>query len=66
MSEGQYSDPMDVIMSNVSQDLGMAFGCTSIVAFGKATASGSLYHARNLDNISESIGRSMVMWWSMN
>jgi len=56
VSEGQYSDPMDVIMSNVSQDLGMAFGCTSIVAFGKATASGSLYHARNLDNI------SMIDW----
>ena len=39
-------------MGNVSQDLGMTYGCTSVVAFGGATASGALYHARNLDNIS--------------
>ena len=52
VSGGEDTDPMDVIMSNVSQDLSMTFGCTSIVAFGEATASGTLYHARNLDNIS--------------
>jgi tetratricopeptide (TPR) repeat protein/predicted choloylglycine hydrolase len=52
VSGGQDTDPMDVIMGNVSQDLGMTFGCTSVVAFGGATASGALYHARNLDNIS--------------
>ncbi len=52
VSGGQDTDPMDVIMGNVSQDLGMTYGCTSVVAFGGATASGALYHARNLDNIS--------------
>ena len=52
VSGGQDTDPMDIIMGNVYQDLGMAFGCTSVVAFGDATASGSLYHARNLDNLS--------------
>jgi predicted choloylglycine hydrolase len=56
VSGGADTDPMDVMMGNVSQDLGMAFGCTSIVAFGEATASGALYHARNLDNL------SMVDW----
>ncbi|HHV44902.1 MAG TPA: hypothetical protein GXX57_09605 [Firmicutes bacterium] len=52
VSGGEDTDPMEVIMGNVSQDLAMTFGCTSIVAFGEATASGSLYHARNLDNLS--------------
>ena len=52
VSGGQDTDPMDIIMGNVYQDLGMAFGCTSVVAVGDAPASGSLYHARNLDNLS--------------
>ena len=52
VSGGQATDPMEVIVGNVSQDIGMTFGCTSVVAFGEATASGALYHARNLDNIS--------------
>ena len=56
VSGGEDTEPMDVIMGNVSQDLGMTFACTSMVAFGEATESGSLYHARNLDNI------SMVDW----
>ena len=56
VSGGKNTDPMEVIIANVSQDLGMTFGCTSIVAFGEATANGSLYHARNLDNL------SMVDW----
>ncbi len=51
VSRGEDTDPMGVIMGNVAQDLGMTFACTSMVAFGDATASGSLYHARNLDHI---------------
>lgn len=56
VSGGQDTDSMEVIMGNVSQDLGMTFGCTSVVAFGEATSGGTLYHARNLDNL------SMVDW----
>ena len=52
VSGDENADPMDVIIGNVSQDLSMTFGCTSIVAFDEATATGSLYHARNLDNLS--------------
>lgn len=51
VSQGQESAPLEIIMGNVSQDLGMTFACTSMAAFGEATASGSLYHARNLDHI---------------
>ncbi|HHV45159.1 MAG TPA: hypothetical protein GXX57_10915 [Firmicutes bacterium] len=56
VSGGKDTDPTDVIIGNVYQDLSMSFGCTSVVAYGEATASGSLYHARNLDNL------SMVDW----
>jgi predicted choloylglycine hydrolase len=52
VSGGADTDPMDIVVGNVSQDLNMTFGCTSIVAFGEATANGALYHARNLDNVS--------------
>ncbi len=52
VSGGEERNPQGIIMGNVAQDLGMTFACTSIVAFGDATASGSLYHARNLDHIS--------------
>lgn len=51
VSGGKESDPQGIILGNVSQDLGMTFACTSMTAFGDATASGNLYHARNLDHI---------------
>lgn len=51
VSGGEDDNPQGIIMGNVAQDLGMTFACTSIVAFGDATASGALYHARNLDQL---------------
>lgn len=51
VSGGEESDPHGIIIGNVSQDLGMTFACTSMTAFGDATAGGHLYHARNLDHI---------------
>jgi len=44
---------MDVIMGNVSQDLGMTYGCyPQLWLLAGQQPAEPLYHARNLDNIS--------------
>lgn len=51
VSKGEDTNPKDLVLGNVAQDLGMTFACTSMTAFGAATSTGNLYHARNLDHI---------------
>jgi tetratricopeptide (TPR) repeat protein/predicted choloylglycine hydrolase len=49
ISEGVDHDIVSVLSGNVMQELSLIM-CTSVAAWGSASADGGLYHARNLDN----------------